>query len=72
MTAAAARGERVIVDFAGVGVEAISPSFADEVFAKLDQSLLEKGLVELANVDPRLRPIIRFVRAGRGTGRATG
>ena len=67
---AAMQGETVIVSFSGV--EAISPSFADEIFAKLDQSLIDGGLIEFVDVDPRLQPIIRFVRAGRGRGRAAG
>jgi hypothetical protein len=70
ITEAAMQGETVIVSFAGV--EAMSPSFADEIFAKVDQRLIDGGLVEVTDVDPRLQPIIRFVRAGRGPGRATG
>ncbi len=69
ITSAAAAGEGVVVSFAGV--EAMSPSFADEIFAKVDDSLVQQGLIEFVDVDPTLEAIIRFVRAGR-TSQAAG
>ncbi len=54
-----AHGEQVIVDFGGV--VAASPSFADELFAKLDPSLTETGRVKFENLSPRLEPIVQFV-----------
>jgi anti-anti-sigma regulatory factor len=59
----AGNGE-VVVDLAGV--EMVSPSFADEFFAKLDSQLVGSGRVRLINVRPDLEEIIRTVSAGRG------
>lgn len=61
----AARGttEPVIVDFEGIIT--VSPSFADELFAKLDPALRNSGRVEVRGMSPALESIARFVVAGR-------
>jgi anti-anti-sigma regulatory factor len=61
----AARGtdEPVIVDFEGVITA--SPSFADELFAKLDPMLRQSGRVEVRGMSPALESIARYVVAGR-------
>jgi hypothetical protein len=61
----AGRGERVVVDFDGV--EAMSPSFADEIFAKLPAELVESGAVRFENLDEDLLTLMRFVLAGRAS-----
>lgn len=58
-----ALGEHVVIDFSGV--VAASPSFADELFAKLDPSLTETGRVAFQHLSPRLEPIVRFVISNR-------
>jgi hypothetical protein len=56
---------RVTVDF--TGVLAASPSFADELFAKLDPALIDAGSVSFEHVPASLAAIARYVRAGRGS-----
>ena len=51
----------VVVDFEGV--VAVSPSFADELFAKLDERATAS--VRFVNVDDDLQQLAEFVRAGR-------
>lgn len=53
----------VVIDFAGV--EAVSPSFADELFAKLSQDDIGPGRLIFQNMAPPLLAIAEFVRAGR-------
>jgi STAS-like domain of unknown function (DUF4325) len=60
---AAARGETVFVDFEDVVM--VSPSFADEMFAKLDERLVNEGLVTLINVAPLVANIGELVRRTR-------
>jgi hypothetical protein len=55
---ALARGEGAIVDLEGVAT--MSPSFADELFAKTPDA------VRFENVPPAVQPLITFVRSGRG------
>ena len=55
---AAAAGEAV-VDLAGV--EAVSPSFADEFFGKLSPELVESGAVRFEHLTPELDKIVRTV-----------
>ena len=57
-------GEPVVIDFDGVLTA--SPSFADELFAKLDSALVEDGQVVFENVPGSVSSIARYVRAGRG------
>lgn len=61
----AARGsdEPVVVDFQGIIT--VSPSFADELFAKLDPALRESDRVEVRGMSPALKSIARYVVAGR-------
>jgi anti-anti-sigma regulatory factor len=59
---AAAAGEAVI-DLRGV--EAISPSFADEFFAKLPTGLLESHAVRFEHMTPEIEAIVRAVTAAR-------
>lgn len=55
------RGEAVVLDLDGV--EAVSPSFADEIFGKLQA---EAGdLFEVINIGPALKPMANIARAGR-------
>jgi hypothetical protein len=56
-------GEPVVLDFAGVDV--VSPSFADEVFARLDPTLIESGAVKLENLDPSMLEVASFLRRAR-------
>jgi hypothetical protein len=60
---AAESGQRVVVSFEGV--EAVSPSFADELFAKMSAALLETGRVKFVDLDDDLLAIARFVAEGR-------
>lgn len=57
-------GEKVVLDLEGV--QAISPSFADEIFGKLP---LEAGHeVEFANLSPQIKAVAEMARAGRASG----
>jgi anti-anti-sigma regulatory factor len=60
---AAGQGDDVVVDLEGV--ETISPSFADELFAKLDPELLESGRVRFENMPDGVEPLVRFVVGNR-------
>jgi hypothetical protein len=60
-----AAAEPVVVDFDGV--EAVSPSFADEIFAKLPVDLVRSGRVRFENVDDDLSVLVAYVTAARGT-----
>jgi hypothetical protein len=60
--AAAAQGGAV-VDLSGVDV--ISPSFADEFFAKLPPDLLQNGSVRFDHLTTEFAAIVRAVTAGR-------
>jgi hypothetical protein len=53
----------IVVDFEGV--EAVSPSFADELFAKLPRAAIESKQIRFENVGPSLMAIARYVIAGR-------
>jgi uncharacterized protein DUF4325 len=52
-----------VIDFAGV--EAMSPSFADELFAKLPNELIEPGRIRFESLDEDLTLLARFVAHGR-------
>lgn len=54
-------GEAVVVDFDGV--LAISPSFADEFFAKMPEMVASH--LELRNVSPHIASVADMARAGR-------
>lgn len=54
-------GEVVVLDLDGV--EAVSPSFADEIFGKLPQEVGEQ--VEFVNVTPPIQAVAEMARAGR-------
>ena len=56
-------GRSVVVSFDGV--LAISPSFADELFAKVPEDAIEEGRVEFVDLAEDLLAIARFVREGR-------
>lgn len=60
---AAQDGQEVVVDLQDVLT--MSPSFADEMFAKLSVELLDTGLVKIENVPPAVEPLLRFVIGGR-------
>jgi len=47
------------------GVETVSPSFADELFAKLDPQLLESGRVSFIDVHPDVDAITKTVMGRR-------
>jgi hypothetical protein len=55
--------EPLVVDFADV--VAVSPSFADELFAKLDPTILAAERVRFENVAPAIGSIARYVIAAR-------
>jgi hypothetical protein len=63
-----ARGETVVVDFEGV--LAVSPSFADEVFARVSAEAVDSGLVRFENLADDLLEIARLVSRRRGLGDA--
>jgi hypothetical protein len=56
-----ARGEKVVLDLDGV--EAVSPSFADEIFGKLHAEAGDS--VEIVNVGEALQRMAKIARAGR-------
>jgi hypothetical protein len=60
---AARRGEEVVVDLEGV--ETVSPSFADELFAKIDPTLVDSKQVRFEHLPPSIEPLVRFVMHGR-------
>jgi hypothetical protein len=47
------------------GVEVISPSFADELFAKLPRQAIEEGRVKFEHLDESDTALAKFVMAGR-------
>lgn len=55
--------QNVVLDF--TGVITVSPSFADELFAKLDPTVRRSGRIEARNMGAGLRSIARYVEAGR-------
>ncbi len=59
-----AAGAEVVVSFDGV--VAISPAFADELFAKVPEDAVEDGRVRFVDLGEDLLAIARFVREGRG------
>jgi hypothetical protein len=66
---ALAQEQLVVVDLEGV--EAMSPSFADELFAKLPPGAVEQGRVRFEHLTPALEPLARYViahRSGKGLG----
>ena len=58
-------GEKVLVDLDGVN--AISPSFADEVFGKL-LAEVDPDKVEFVNVSDQILAVANMARAGRSNG----
>lgn len=52
----------VVIDLEGV--DAMSPSFADEVFAKLADEI-SANQVRFENISPGIRSLARFVTLGR-------
>lgn len=66
MRRVAAPLRRKTCDVNALGGEAISPSFADELFAKIDQALVDGGAIKFENLSARLEPLVGFVRTGRG------
>lgn len=56
-------GGTVVLDLAGV--QAISPSFADEIFGKLPAEV--GGQVEFSNVSEELQVVANMARAGRSS-----
>lgn len=57
-------GIEVVVSFEGV--VAISPSFADELFAKLPEEAERTARLRFVHLDEDVLAIARFVREGRG------
>lgn len=62
LEAHAARGP-VVLDL--TGVEVMAPSFADELFAKLDAEFERSGRIAFRGLDPALEPLVRMVRRRR-------
>ena len=69
LEASASGGETFIVDFEGV--VAVSPSFADEIFAKLDRSLVDSGAISFINMPNSVAALGRFVRGNPARQRLT-
>ncbi|HUA10599.1 MAG TPA: STAS-like domain-containing protein [Solirubrobacteraceae bacterium] len=61
--AARAGNQHVVLDFEGVIT--VSPSFADELFAKLDPAVRRSGHLEVRGMSDALASLARFVEAGR-------
>jgi hypothetical protein len=59
----ARQGHTVVLDFTGVVV--VSPSFADEVFARMDPTLVRAGAVRFENLDEDLDELAAFLRHTR-------
>ncbi len=59
----AARRSGVVVDL--TGVQAMSPSFADELFAKIEPALWHTHRVELVHADLHLQPMVEQMVARR-------
>lgn len=57
------RGEHVVLDFAGTA--AVSPSFADELLAKLPAGALADGRVVVEHLDTGQQALARMVTAAR-------
>lgn len=57
-------GATVVIDLDGV--QAVSPSFADEIFGKLPSEVGDR--VEFVNVGDALRAMANIARAGRAEG----
>ena len=53
------------------GVQVLSPSFADETFARVEPEAVERGLVRFENLADDLLDIARLVSRRRGLGDAT-
>lgn len=53
---------QVVIDLSGV--DAMSPSFADEVFAKLADEIAA-GRVQFEGISPAIQSLARFVTLGR-------
>lgn len=53
----------LVIDFEGVKV--MSPSFADELFAKLPRDIFATGHVSFENLSGDLTALMRFVVSGR-------
>ena len=60
---AAAVESDVVIDFAGI--EMMSPSFADELIAKLPRDLLGAGRIRIEHLSDEIASLARFVIAGR-------
>ncbi|HET6690450.1 MAG TPA: STAS-like domain-containing protein [Miltoncostaeaceae bacterium] len=54
---------RVVIDLAGI--EAMSPSFADEIFGKLPADLIRDRRIRFANASDEIRALARGVRGNR-------
>ena len=61
----AVSGNEIVLDFEGV--ELISPSFADELFAKLPREMVESGQIRFEHLDEDLTTLVHFVVQGRET-----
>ncbi len=59
--AAQCGGDPIVLDFEAILT--VSPSFADELFAKLDPAVRQR--LEVRSMEPGLESITRFVVAGR-------
>jgi anti-anti-sigma regulatory factor len=58
-----AAGERFVLDFDGVPV--LSPSFADELLAKLSRATAENGLVEIVRLERSSAAFANIAAAAR-------
>lgn len=56
----------IVVELDFDGVEAISPSFADELFSKLPSAAYSTGAVTILNLAPHLESIVEFFTAPTG------
>ena len=61
-----AREGAVVLDFEGITT--VSPSFADELFAKMDPSLLDQGTIRFEHLGAGIAAIADYVIAARQRG----
>jgi hypothetical protein len=63
---AQARQGSVVLDFEGIST--VSPSFADELFAKMDPQLLDQHVVRFEHVATGIEAIAKYVISARQRG----
>ena len=60
---ALAAGVTVVLDFSDV--QTMSPSFADDLLAKLDPAAVDSGAVKVTNLPASVKPLARYLASHR-------